>query len=186
VLLSTPCCRLRLTCQKVSRVSKPTRSPNFRHWLVPLSLGLLVASIVVSGFSYWTISQKVTQCDQLIAALNEAHSTVLALKVQDASSSYQLAKNLEGMTLKLGLVELEDSQLQMYQLDFARIYRELSQAFRQISRVLQLANASEKTSESLKQIERARMDVQSVQISVIQTAREADQLTQQVNLYCAQ
>jgi hypothetical protein len=166
-------------------VSKPSRSSSFSHWLVPLSLGLLVASLAVSGFSYWTIAQKVEQCDRLIAALNEAHSTVLALKVRDASSSYQLAQNLEGMTLKLGLVDLEDSQLQEYQIDFARTYRELSQAFRQISRVLQLANTSEKTQEGFKQIERARMDVQSVQISVIQTAREADRLTQQVNLYCA-
>ncbi|MGB6169370.1 MAG: hypothetical protein WBF52_17435, partial [Geitlerinemataceae cyanobacterium] len=65
-----------------------------------------------------------------------------------------------------------------------RIYRELSQAFRKITRVLQLANASENTQEGLQQLERARTDVQSVQISVIGTAREADRLTQQVNLYC--
>lgn len=119
-----------------------------------------------------------------MAALNDAHSTVLALKVQDASSSYQLAKNLEGITLKLGLVELKDSQLQKYQLDFAQFYRELSQAFRQISQVLQLAHAEPKTQAGLKQIERARLDIQSVQISVIQTARNADRLTEQVNLYC--
>lgn len=169
-----------------SRVPRPSRSPSFQHWLVPVSLGLLVASVAVSGFSYWTIAQKVSQCNQLIAALNEANAKVLALKVQDASSSYQLAKNLEDMTAKLGLVELKDSQLQQYQLDFAQRYRELSQAFRQISRVLQLANTSQKTQEGLKQIEQARTDVQSVQIAVIQTARDTDQLTQQVNLYCAQ
>lgn len=164
----------------------PRSSPplSFRHGLVPLFLGLLVASVVVSGFSYWTIAQKVSQCDRLIAALNEAHSTVLALKVQDASSSYQLAKKLEAITLKLGLVELKDSQLQKYQIDFAQIYRELSQAFRQISQVLQLAHAQRNTQEEIEHIERARTDVQSVQISVIQTAQEADRLTQQVNLYC--
>lgn len=162
--------------------SSPTLS--FRHALVPLCLGLLVASVAVSGFSYWTISQKVSQCDRLIATLNEANSVVLTLKVQDASSSYQLAKKLEGITLKLGLVELKDSQLQRYQLDFAQSYRELSQAFRQISRVLQLAHTEQKTQEDIKHIERARTDVQSVQISVIQTARDADRLTQQVNLYC--
>jgi hypothetical protein len=166
-------------------VSKPSRSSSWRHWLVPLFLGLLVASFTVSGFSYWKIAQKVEQCDRLIAALNAANATVLALKVQDASSSDQLAKNLEGMTLKLGLVELEDPRLQTYQLDFARTYRELSQAFRQINRVLVLANTSEKTQESLKHIEQARTDIQSVQISVIQTAREADRLTREVNLYCA-
>ena len=147
-------------------------------------MGLLVASVAVSGFSYWKSTQIVEQCDRLIEALNEAHSTVLVLKVQDASSSYQLAQKLEGMTLNLGLVELKDAQLQAYKLDFAGIYRELSQAFRQISQVLQLAKASENTQESLQQIERARADVQSVQISVIQTAREADRLTQQVYLYC--
>ncbi|MGB3241057.1 MAG: hypothetical protein WBB29_22420 [Geitlerinemataceae cyanobacterium] len=166
-------------------MSKPTRrSSSFQYWVVPIFMGLLVASVAVSGFSYWTIAQKVEQCDRLIGALNEAHSTVLMLKVQDASSSYQLATNLERMTLNLGLVELEDSQLQAYKLDFARIYRELSQAFRKITRVLQLANASENTQEGLQQLERARTDVQSVQISVIGTAREADRLTQQVNLYC--
>jgi hypothetical protein len=168
-----------------SNVPRPSRSLSVQHWLVPVSLGLLVASVGVSGLSYWTIAQKVSQCNQLIAALNEAQAKVLALKVHDASSSYQLAKNLEDMTTKLGLVELEDSQLQKYQLDFAQMYRELSQAFRQISQVLQLANTSQKTQEGIKQIEQARTDVQSVQISVIQTARDADQLTQQVNLYCA-
>ncbi|HIK31710.1 MAG TPA: hypothetical protein IGS17_01700 [Oscillatoriales cyanobacterium M59_W2019_021] len=166
-------------------MSKPIRSSGFRCWLVPLSLGLLVASATVSVFSYWSIAQKVDQCDRLIAALNDGQTLVRNSKVQDASSSYQFAQSLERITLKLGLVHLEDSQLQEYQLQFSAMYREFSQAFRQISRVLQLANASDNTQEGLQQIERARNDVQSVQIDIIQTARDADRLIGQVNRYCA-
>lgn len=166
-------------------MSKPIRSSGFRYWLVPLSLGLLVASATVSVFSYWSIAQKIDQCDRLIAALNDGQSVILTSKIQDASSSYQFAQTLEKVTLKLGLVHLEDSQLQEYQLEFARMYRQLTQAFRQIGQVLTLAHKAGTTREALKEIERARNDVQSVQIAVIQTARDADRLIRQVNRYCA-
>lgn len=159
----------------------------------PLSLaqiGLFMTLLLVSGSitfcvsRYIALSKNADECDRLIAKLNEGHRQVLNFQAKDAKSTDNLARNLEQMTVKLGAVPLGNPQLRLYRREFARVYHELGENYQQMGQAWSQASQAKPTHQGQQTLQKEIARVQSVGISVTQTAQEADRLTQQVNHYC--
>jgi hypothetical protein len=165
-----------------------TRKPN--QSLSLAQIGLFMTLLLVSGSTtfcvsrYIALSKNADECDRLIAQLNEGHRQVLNFQVKDATATDNLARNLEQMTVKLGSVELGNPQLRIYRSEFARVYRELGQNYQQMGQAWSKASQAKPTHQGQQTIQKEIARVQSVGISVAQTAQEVDRLTQQVNHYC--
>ncbi len=163
---------------------KPSQPLNLAQIGLFMTLLLVSGSITFCVSRYIALSKNADECDRLIAQLNEGHRQVLNFQAKDAKSTHNLAHNLEQMTVKLGAVQLGNPQLRLYRREFARVYHELGENYQQMGQAWSQASQAKPTHQGQQTLQKEIARVQSVGISVTQTAQEADRLTQQINHYC--
>lgn len=125
---------------------------------------------------------RVSQCNRLIQVINQGHSLVTNFDDQNAAAATQLASSLDGINQQLEAVELADEQLQEYQGRFVQVYRDLSQAFREMAEALNVANNAQPN--QVDKLQQANAKAESAGKVAQRAAENADKLADEINNYC--
>jgi len=145
---------------------------------VSLSIALLITSCSET---------KTSQCERLIAVVNQGTSLIDTKKGRQVSTSLQLSKDLKNVTKSIRELNLKDPKLQEFETKFIKIFDHLGEAIAKASQALADTKTAEASSDGRVKVEKARKEIDSALTTAAKTAgKESDALGVQLNKYCSQ
>ncbi|BAY36778.1 hypothetical protein NIES2111_11090 [Nostoc sp. NIES-2111] len=146
--------------------------------IVPVSVTI---ALLLSG----CIEDKTTQCQRLIQVVNAGNSLIEQNKGQQVTTSLQLSKDLEAITISLGELNLSDPNLKDIQSRYIKVFQNLSQAIAKASKALSTAKTVEASSSGKEKLRKARVEIETVLTNAAKTTgKESDKLVVELNKYC--
>jgi hypothetical protein len=152
------------------------------HWFRPFVLAVLIGTIALGSLGCSRLPA--SECDRLAVTVEKGYVRVLQFQGRDAASVERLASDLKVVAWELRAVKLTDPSLERWRDRFVALYRNLANAYWEISRSLGLAAGAESTRSGLQQVERARSRLERVGRHATDTARDTDRLAARLNRYC--
>ncbi|BCL37833.1 hypothetical protein [Nostoc sp. MS1] len=148
--------------------------------IVPVSLTI---ALLLGG----CFDDKTTQCQRLIQVVNAGNSLIEENKGQQVTTSLQLSKDLEAITISLKELNLSDPNLKDIQSRYIKVFQNLSQAIAKASKALSTAKTLEASSTGREKFRQARTEIDTVLTNAAKTTgKESDKLVVELNKYCNQ
>jgi hypothetical protein len=150
------------------------------NFIVPVSVTI---ALLLSGCA----GDKITQCQRLIQVVNAGNALIEQNKGQQVTTSLQLSKDLEAITISLGELNLSDPNLKDMQSRYIKVFQNLSQAIAKAGKALNTAKTVEASSTGKEKIRKARVEIETVLTNAAKvTGKESDKLVVELNKYCNQ
>ena len=133
---------------------------------------------------YASKQSRVWQCNRLIEVVNQGQVISQNITGTDAATMEKLARDLLGLSQRIGNVGLRDVRLQGYRNRFVRIYNSLSTAASQVGGALRALDQIPSTPAGVEQAQRLQQQVQQASQIGDRAAQQEDILVREVNNYC--
>jgi len=145
-----------------------------------------IATVIAASFSIVACGpSRIEECNKLIATINKGSTLVNAQKDRYDVASYQnLALELNLVAKQVDSLKFQDKNLQKYQRGFARLFRELSQAFTEMGFALEAGHKVETNREGRRQLEEAKTQLAQAGQKANQTVEAEDTLVRELQNYC--
>ena len=147
-------------------------------------LTIIKTIIVVCLLTAGCGPNRIVQCNQLIATINKGHSLVNTETSYDAATTNKLGGQLEEIAQELEALELKDKNLQQFQNNFSQTFKELSQAFIDMSLGLKSTTQVEASLEGRKKFNQARTQIIQAGQQVNKVAVNGDISVEKLVSYC--
>ncbi|MGD1716529.1 hypothetical protein [Hydrocoleum sp. CS-953] len=142
--------------------------------------GIIVACLLSAGCG----PSRVVQCNQLISTINKGNTLINSKSSYDATTTNKLGEELEEIARELEALELKDENLQQFQNDFSQTFKELSQAFINMSLGLQTSTQVEASLEGRKKFNQAKTQVTQAGEQANKVAVNQDISLEKLITYC--
>ena len=155
------------------------RNPDRFQFHIPAAIAL-VAALLTSCNS----TTKVAQCNKLVTTINKGSELVKDFDIEQSETAAELATALDSVSQDLEDFEFQDENLQKFRTRFVKIFIAMSQAFRETSDAMAMAERSKADSEGLAELHQAKTQVEKISQGVKEVALDADSLAKEINNYC--
>lgn len=148
---------------------------------------IIPASVTIALLLSGCAGDKTTQCQRLIQVVNAGNTLIEQNKGKQVTTSLQLSKDLEAITVSLQELNLSDPNLKDMQSRFIKVFQNLSQAIAKASKALSTGKAVEASSTGREKVRKAKAEIETVLTNAAKTTgKESDKLVVQLNKYCNQ
>lgn len=146
---------------------------------------MIPASLTIALLLSGCVEDKTTQCQRLIQVVNAGNTLIEQNKGQQVTTSLQLSKDLEAITISLKELNLSDPNLKDIQSGFIKVFQNLSQAIAKASKALSTGKALEASSTGKEKFRKAKAEIDTVLTNAAKTTgKESDKLVVELNKYC--
>lgn len=126
----------------------------------------------------------VVQCNQLMTTINKGNALFNAETSDDAATANKLGGELDKIAQDIETLELKDENLQQFQKDFTQTFKELSQAYIQMSLAIQTSEQVEASLEGRKKFNQAKTQHTQAGQTANKAAADQDTLVDKLVSYC--
>ena len=128
---------------------------------------------------------KIVQCNKLIDVINKGQALAgSGVNGNDPAAMNQLATNLDGLSQEIKRVQVQDTKLQEFQANFARIYQTLAQSSREIANAVASLRQTQPTGAGAAQAKQIQAKAQSATQVALKASQEESQSVNNLNGYC--
>lgn len=132
-------------------------------------------------------TSKTSQCQKLIEVVNRGNALIYYRSdKQDATTTRQLAKELDGIATQVETLKLPDKKLTALQTNSTATFRNLAAALTEMGQALEQGEKAPATSEGKQQLLKAKEQLTRASQLATQAAEKADGLTDEMISYCPQ
>ncbi|MEP0870060.1 hypothetical protein NDA01_09635 [Trichocoleus desertorum AS-A10] len=128
---------------------------------------------------------KIVQCNKLIDVINKGQALASSgINGNDPAAMNQLATNLDGLSQEIKGVKVQDTKLQVFQANFARIYQTLAQSSREIANAVASLRQTQPTGTGGTQAKAMQAKAQAATQTALKAAQEESRSVSDLNGYC--
>ncbi len=129
---------------------------------------------------------KASQCQRLIAIVNNGTSLLETNKATQVSTSLKLARDLADVAKKIREQNFKDPKLAEFQSNFVKVFVTVSENLKLAAQALGSSKLADASPSGREKIQKARDEIDTALKAAEDAGKQSDILAGQVNKYCSQ